>query len=687
MALISEYHLMSFEKLFKLLEDRPVSVIARDVSNSTLSGKVTTLSSATGSGKTLYQSAHLASTVDGQVFVLVPNRFLAMNAAETVAELAQCELGVDVGYGIGSQAGDVSYFNKNTKLVFVTNGYALASKLVHAANTIVLDEVHEVSRDLSIIRAILYRRIARGESLNLLEMSATMNVKHQSEYWGAVAKTKVFQIDGKTFDCERRHKPAGTVEAEVINLIEEGRRGILVFRPGVGEVQATARQIERLAKAAKLNVEIKQIYGDMDYHERSKAVAAPVEGVVKVLVGTNVVESGANIPWLDSGVTCGKGKQNSVRFETGATFLELIDLTQWRLKQQEGRVNRFRSGIFVLCADKSFEEREQSTSPEIWRLALTELVMHCAALGLRTHELIFDYAPDPARVKEAELKLRRLGLLNDKYQLTEAGTIVSKLPVGPETGAMLWHAKQLGCLGAMLPLAAVIEVGSLRRNSMRSHGLDATSDYLDAVMAFRLMYFAKKRRVKMEAPEGRNISLRRSLAAVELMWDLERRLECVANFDFDDFRPNLLQAILAGSIDKLFRSAGPTKQFVSLKNRKQKFTIGQGSVVSGRSDLSYIVGNLRVITPVDETKPPFTIIEKVSSFSVDDLNELIKVKPEILIETEARLSTDGMTRAPASSNISRVQSKKPRVATPKTDTVKIDQFFDDRGAAYRSSLR
>ena len=94
-----------------------------------------------------------------------------------------------------------------------------------------------------------------------------------------------------------------------------------------------------------------------------------------------------------------------------------------------------------------------------------------------------------------------------------------------------------------------------------------------------------------------------------------------------------------------------------------------------------------MITPVDETKPPFTIIEKVTSFSVDDLNELIKVKPEILIETEARLSTDGMTRAPASSNISRVQSKKPRVATPKTDTVKIDQFFDDRGAAYRSSLR
>jgi HrpA-like RNA helicase len=211
---------MSFEKLFERLADRPVVEIASEVTRSTLSGKVTTLSSATGSGKTLYQSAHLANTLGRQVFVLVPRRLLALNAAETIAELAECELGVDVGYGIGSQAGDISCWNKDTKLVFVTNGYALASKIFASASTIVLDEVHEMSMDLSIIRALLYRRLREGESLNVLEMSATMDVEHQLAYWGAVAQTKVFQIDGKTFDCELRHRPAGTVEAEVLNLIE-----------------------------------------------------------------------------------------------------------------------------------------------------------------------------------------------------------------------------------------------------------------------------------------------------------------------------------------------------------------------------------------------------------------------------------------------------------------------------------
>lgn len=620
---------MSFEKLFAELADRPVSEVADAVTKSVVSGKATILSSATGSGKTLYQSAHLADTIGKQVFVLVPRRLLAVNAAETVAKLAQCELGTDVGYGIGSQAGDVSLWNKDTKLVFVTNGYALASGLVHTASIFVLDEVHEASMDLSIIRAILHRRIANGEKIQVLEMSATMDVEHQSAYWSAVSQTNLFQIDGKTFDCELRHKPADTVEAEVMNLLHEGRRGILVFRPGVGEVQETARQVERLAKLAKLDIEISQIYGEMDSDERDKAAALPIDGKPKVLIGTNVIESGVNISWFDAGVSCGKGKENGVRVETGATYLELVDLSQWRLSQQEGRIKRFCPGIFVLCSKKSFQERVQETRPEIERLALTRLVMYCAGLGLRTKELTFDYAPDPEKVKEAELNLRQLGLIDQECRLTEAGTMVSQLPVGPETGAMLWHAKHLGCLSAMLPLVAVIEVGGLRRNPARSHGLNTSSDYLDAVLAFRLMYFARKRRVKLATPEGRNISLRRSLAAANLMHDLEQRLACAVNFEFDVVEHELSQAILSGSIDKLFRSSGLTKQFVSLKNREQKFAIGQGSVVSGRSDLSYVAGNLRVITPIDEAKRPFTILEKVTMFNLDDLKELAKTRPEL----------------------------------------------------------
>lgn len=622
---------MSFENLFETLGDLPVASIADDVTRSVDSGVVTTLSSATGSGKTLYQCAHLANYLDEQVVVLVPRRFIAVNAAEMVSELSGCEIGQEVGYAVGSQTGDRSNWNKDTKLVFATNGYALASGLIQKANIFVLDEVHETSMELSIIRAILHRRIAQGESIKLLEMSATMDTRRQAAYWADIAETKIFEVEGKTFDCDVRHMPAGNVAHEVMSLIEEGRRGILVFRPGVGEVEETVEEIKRLAEAAEMKIDVAQIYGEMSYAERRKATEAPPAGSVKVLVGTNVVESGANISWLDAGVSCGTGKENSVRAGTGATYLELVELPRWRLEQQEGRVKRFCAGVYVLCSPKSFGERQQATRPEIERLALTDLVMHCSGFGLRTHELNFDYAPDPDKVMEAELKLQRLGLIDENCSLTEAGKGMTGLPVGPETGAMLWHARQLKCLGAMLPLAAVIEVGGLRKDFHFGHYMDSSSDYLDGLLAFVQAYesHGKDRRGILER---KNIGYKRFEAASSLLRDLERRMEVTADLSVFSHITQLRQCILAGSLDKLFIPLGRRGEIVSVKSRYDSYRIGQGSAVESLYYATALAGDLRVITPRDRNKSPFTVLEKVTAFEDGDLQAVAKIRPEILVE-------------------------------------------------------
>jgi HrpA-like RNA helicase len=620
---------MSFDNLFKTLADRPVATIADEVTNSVLSGTVTILSSATGSGKTLYESAHLANKLDSQVFVLVPRKVLAINAAETVAELAGCKLGTDVGYAVGSSAGDKSQWNPNTKLVFATYGYLIATGLIHTVTTIVLDEVHETAMDLSIIRAILYRRLEQGESINVLEMSATMDTNHQKAYWENVAPTKIFEIEGKTFDCELRHRPASLVEEEVMQLIAEGRRGIAVFRPGVADIEDTVEALKALTMEHTPPVEIAQIYGEMEYEERAKAIAAPAAGHIKVLVGTNVIETGVNITWFDAGVSCGMGKENTTRPETGATYLKLVELPRWRLTQQEGRVKRFGPGIFVLCSPKSFKERHQASRPEIVRLALTELVMHCAGLDLRAHDLNFDYAPNTSMVEEAELKLQRLGLIDEYCKLTEAGRTIAGLPVGPETGAMLWHAHTLGCLDAMLPLAAVIEVGGLRKDPRIPHDFDRTSDHLDAVLAFRAAYFAEKGERKQTFADH-NIGFKRFYKARDLLHDLERRIDLDANFNFDELGNELRQSILAGSLDKLF-SINYRGDAMAIKTR-QIYHLGNGSVLRGAIGTKYVAGDLRVITPRDEYQPPFTVLEKITAFDMTDLRAVAAVRPEILVE-------------------------------------------------------
>ena len=92
-----------FEALYNdKLKDLPVNEISDAVMDS-VDNNVTIISSPTGSGKTLTIPAKLADKIpdNERVVVLVPRKFLAINAAETVSELSGGTLGEEVGYAVG----------------------------------------------------------------------------------------------------------------------------------------------------------------------------------------------------------------------------------------------------------------------------------------------------------------------------------------------------------------------------------------------------------------------------------------------------------------------------------------------------------------------------------------------------------------------------------------------------------
>lgn len=684
-----------FEKLYDALSALPVMDIADEIATSVHDGLVVILSSATGSGKTLVATCKLADKTGEQVVVCVPRRFLAVNAAETICELAGLTIGNEVGYAVGKQSGEQSMMSRETKLLFVTYGYAISSGLVNRAKYIVNDEVHEASMDMSIVRALLYRRLENGEEINLMEMSATIDANRQATYWNSQVPTKIYMIDGRTHPCVRLEVEVGggitlqgegeeldpeealhdyderkslenAVEAvvaqETLTLItDHDRKGVLVFRPGVGEVEETADAIKALAKrilrkyvkqvakemrrsnrdlskeeadellqAAReahplSRLEVATIYGEMDYATRKEAVARPKDGHAKVLVGTNVIESGANIPWLDGGVTCGTGKQQVVR-ESGALSLELVNLSQWRLEQQEGRVKRFCPGMFVLCSDEAWGDRLKETSPEIIRLPLTELVMHCASFGVRTNMLTFDYAPEVYKIEEAEKKLQKLGLIDVRCQMTQSGKWVSGLPVSVETGAMLWYAKQIGVLGAATPLAAVMEVGGVRKDFKFGHHLSRQSDLFDGLVAYKQACEVPVSQRK-EFLEEYNIGFKRWSAAKELERDLLKRFEAEdmsAYWDSDGMSDRLRQCILAGQVNQFF----VFRMGCAYTSDGNKYRIGQGSAVEYPST-SFVCGTLRTITPRNGNEK-FTVIEKVTEIQVEDIEAVGIHRPDLL---------------------------------------------------------
>lgn len=650
-----------FAKAVEKLKDLPVAQVAGDVVDSVKNSKVSILTAETGSGKTLLANSMLADAVDEQVVVLVPRRFLAINAAEAIAELAEVELGKEVGFAVGQQAGDQSQFSPDTKLLFATYGYALSSGLLESANIIVADEVHEAGIDTSLARALLHKRMEHDPKLKVAEMSATLNAEKQAGYWQDIAATAIHHADGKAFPCENRHvhPKQRSVEATALDLIQnEGRKGIAIFRPGVGEVEGTVEKLrEMCARNGLTNVEVEGIYGDMDMEERERATRPPAEGNVKIIVGTNVIESGVNIKWLDTGISDGKGKVPYFR-DTGAEALVLEDLPQWRIVQQEGRVKRFTDGIFVLNSDVEMEGRAQQQTPEIERIALNRLVMHAAGYGINPLELKYDGKVDKHRLKEAKEDLIRLELLTEDWTLTEKGEFVSTLPLGPEAGTMLAAAAP-EIRDDAIELAAVAEVGGLRADYKEPHGLDDSSDLFDGLKAFH----ALGDEATEQECEGMNVSWKRYKEVKGLIEDMHRRLDGQEEVpQRKASRAELTHLVLHGSVNRLFEDRGTYNDMI---RGNYDFEPANSSVVHKNND-RFAVGHLREIP--SKSGDPMVLVQNITKVSKEALCELAASREGVFTDIEFERNAKGRDsftakyfgKTPVKINISRTPSEAVR---------------------------
>lgn len=628
-----------FENLYQnALKDLPVNAISDDVMNS-VDNNVSIISSPTGSGKTLTIPAKLADRIpeNERVVVLVPRKFLAINAAETVAELSGKTLGNEVGYAVGTQGGDEPLFGKNSKIIFATYGYAISSGMIFYEKNIILDEVHEASMDMSIAKALINYRKSQNDNLRVIEMSATINLDKQKAYWEQY-NPKTFESEGKTFGCQIIEDNNKDNAEHVIDLLtKKNRKGIAVFESGVADIEDTKEKIEALLLMNDIkDVEVSSIYGEMDKKDRDKALKAPAKGNRKVIIGTNVIESGMNIPWLDAGVTSGKGKDLFVT-SSGAIALKEQDLPQWRLQQQKGRVCRFTDGIFVLASNHKWEERNKETTAEISRLPLTSLIMDCASFDLKAEELNFDAPIDHEQLLEAKKKLKRLNLIDENDKLTKLGKFANDLPVTIENAVVLKYAQSREyCLPQAIVMVAISEQGNLRQNFKSTHNQDETSDIFDGIKAFiavdKELKGLKKSSVSKKEAEGMadkifykyNVSKKRFYETKELIRDLRSRLGVrfsTAELQFDYNK--LKQCLIAGNIEKL--NIDSRNIFTSTS-----FDISNTSAVF-RPNM--FLAESRQITPKNGGRS-FIINEKVTSLSTEDIKTFLRKNPSMISQVD-----------------------------------------------------
>ncbi|GAA5974236.1 hypothetical protein JCM11641_003345 [Rhodosporidiobolus odoratus] len=477
----------------------------------------------TGSGKTtqvpafVLEDAILRSTGASTSLVITqPRRVSAIGVSSRVAA-ERCEAlspGSQpspnnlVGYAIRGERRAA----QGCRALFCTTGVVLArlgrggDPDLQSVSHIFIDEVHERSVDSDFLLLELREILQRNPKIKIILMSATINQKQFSDYFGGAP---VIEIPGFTHPVVDHYleaylprllaskayrptgKPArkatqvqldrmresyiargvdegdvrglaalelatraekidfGLVGATVAYCLEQSRDvegDILVFMTGVLEIK---RSIEAIAAAVpssqSSSLLILPLHANLTSQEQTAVFRPTPAGKRKIVVATNVAETSITIDGIVYVVDCGRVKENAFDAESGITRL----VEQWTsragCRQRRGRAGRTRPGVCYKLFTQYTEDVHMNPqpTPEIQRTPLEALLLQIKST--RPTANVRDYlskALDPPNVKAIEGSWATLRLL---------GAVVAE-GAGAEGDGLSARLTPLGMHLAMIPV-------------------------------------------------------------------------------------------------------------------------------------------------------------------------------------------------------------------------------------------
>jgi HrpA-like RNA helicase len=643
-----------FTNLINTLAHLPVMQIAHEVAlefSQSANKSIPIIKAPVASGKTLLLPAvcsnflyehFTAPNDDNVIVVLTPNRNLALNATETMRKILGPQEEDLVGCLMSTRSNERSIVHDDNRIIFTTVGYALASGMLDTYNNFIIDEAHETTIDLSIAKAYLDKRIREGSEVGLMIMSATMNDTSEVEYWGGDI-AKVFTTESSAFPVQLIHTSTQTIAQATFSLIaEHNRKGILVFVAGKTEIDTAIIDISSLLDECEIDYEICSLFGRSDYEERELAYADPTKDV-KILVATNVIESGVNIPWVDGGVSSGKTKIMNVYNNIHRLVEE--DLPIWRIEQQAGRVRRFKPGVFILADKNSFKNRDLLFLPDIRRLPLTELVMHVASLpDTNIDDLRFAHneQPNPRSLSTAIHLLEQYGLVeqdvNGVLSLTDDGIRTKNLPLTFRASTAFCEAVNIGMESRMIPLVVMMEMGDIRFRfnepvtGTQCRYSDIVNYTIKAIEYF-FIYRNEGKEVAYDFARNSNLNVKKLNEFINVVKDLEHKLGILSDFSFylnhdtpqkkEYFDKAVKRVLFRANLHELYRGGITAAHVSSLKEALFSKHSVIGARYSERSEYISFSGSLRDVSPKDKWMTPFTVLENITAFTEGDFDYLI----------------------------------------------------------------
>jgi len=443
------------------------------------------VSGETGSGKTTQLPKFCLAAgrgVAGRIGCTQPRRIAAITVAERIAEELNQPMGQSVGYKIRF----TERVSRQSIIKIMTDGILLAETqsdpFLNTYDTLIIDEAHERSLNIDFLLGFLKTLIKKRRDLKLIITSATIDTE---KFAKAFDSAPVVEVSGRMYPVKTRYLPpdadtaaadngAGYVEHAMTAVDALQARSligdILVFMPTEQDIRDTCELIEgRRYKG----VVVLPLFARLAAAQQ-RQVFAP-SAARKIIVATNIAETSLTIPGIMYVVDTGLARISQYLPRSRTTALPVVPISRSSADQRQGRCGRVADGVCIRLYDQAdYEARPLYTLPEVLRANLAEVILRMIALNLGEVER-FPFIDRPAdrNIADGINLLVELGAIvssqqgpqgrrghppRPRYQLTDKGRLMARLPVDPRLSRMLIEAARKGCLAQVTVIAAALSI-------------------------------------------------------------------------------------------------------------------------------------------------------------------------------------------------------------------------------------
>lgn len=249
------------------------------------------------------------------MLVTEPRRISAISLAERIAEERGEKIGDVIGYKVRLQH---KVPCTPGAILFCTPGILLkkmqANPNLTGCSHVIIDEAHERKIDVDILLTLLRRIIAKNKDLKLIIMSATLNAEKFQNYFNCVSLdvpgrlypvrmhfmdeiSRIIDVR-KHLEIENMRNPQVNCEdvASMVQWLSDNKPegAILCFLPGWTEIVQVETLLKQMNRRNTRQL-VLPLHSQLSYNDQQKIFEKPPIGVRKIILSTDIAETGITV--------------------------------------------------------------------------------------------------------------------------------------------------------------------------------------------------------------------------------------------------------------------------------------------------------------------------------------------------------------------------------------------------------